>query len=231
MGELERLELVVARYAEDLQWLRRVPRRFEVRVYNKGEAVDPMPRRRGLVITPLANQGREEQAYLHHIVEHYDTLADVTVFAQGKPFDHVPDFHKALHRIAFRQETITGFRWFGFIVDQDDAEGSQLFQRWSKNPRAEPLPLRAFWTQLWGQLPPDTVTFYPSAHFAVTAELIRRQPRAFYEKARQISADLPHAGHCFERTWDRVFGVDGIPADLRAAPKPVYLRKIRRLTA
>lgn len=223
------IELVVARYQEDLQWLRRVPGRFRVTVYNKGGDALNLPRRRALEVVATPTVGREERSYLRHIVRRYEDLADITVFAQGKPFDHVPDFHKQLHRIAFRQLAVDRFLWFGFIIDEDDAAGSLLFQRWRGNPDGAVLPLDRFWRQLWNESAPERVTFYPGAHFAVTADQVRTRPRSFYERAVRISAELPHAGHCFERTWDRIFGVDGVPLEYRDVLKPVYLRRIRRL--
>ena len=225
---MDSLELVVARYREDLRWLRKVPRWFRLAVYNKGPSRPFLPYRRDLTLTHLPNTGREDQAYLQHIVEHYDRLADVTVFAQGWPFDHVPDFHKALRRLAWNQMTVADFLWLGFIIDEDDAEGARLFQPWMRSAGGGRLPLDAFCRRLWNEAAPALVTFYPGAHFAVHAALIRRQPRDYYERALELSADLPHAAHCFERMWDRFFGVDGVPAAYRAAVKPVYLRKIRR---
>lgn len=222
------LELVVCRYAEEVQWVRRVPRRMTVTVYNKGEPLDTLPRNSRLTVCPLANVGREDQAYLHHVVHRYDSLADVTVFAQGKPFDHAPSFHRHLHDLAFQRLKVNDFLWLGFIIDEDDHEGGRLFQRWSKNVDRAPLPLSDFWQKLWDEPAPERVIFYPGAQFMVTADCIRRRPRAFYERALALSKTLPLAAHCFERVWDRIFQVNGVPAHLRGIPRPVYLRDTRK---
>ena len=219
-------ELVVARHQENLNWLRRVPPHYAVAVYNKGCPPDQLPPRRHQQLIPLPNVGREDSAYLSHIVDRYETLADLTVFAQGKPFDHVPSFHRHLRDITTGRLRVRPFAWLGFIIDEDDAAGRLLFQKWVPG---EVLPLRAFWHALWGRQPPTRVVFYPSAHFAVRATHIRAQPRSFYEKALQLSQTMPHAAHCFERTWDQVFAVDGVPPAYRTRGKPVYLRNIRRL--
>lgn len=219
---------MVARHSEDLQWLRRVPRRFNITVYNKGAPPRPLPRRPRLDLFPLPDVGREAFSYLHHVVSRYDTLSDVTVFAQGKPFDHVPDFHKQLSGIAFQRLPVNDFRWMGFIIDEDDARGSLLFRTWSKNPDGRFLDLDAYCQTLWGEAASERFRFYPGAHFAVTAEQVRKQSPSFYEHALEVSATLPDAGHCFERTWDRVFGVNGIPPPYRALPAPIYFRKTRR---
>ena len=213
-------ELVVAHCTESLNWLRRVPRTLAVTVYDKGP-----PPGQGI---PLPNHGREAHTYLHHLVERYDTLADVTVCVQGHPFDHVPDLHERLSELAAGHFAVDGFRWLGFLIDEDAATGSRLFQTWSKNPTRTPLPLQEFCQRLWDHDAPAKVAFYGGAHVAVTADLVRRQPKAFYERARELSITLPDAAHCFERCWDRVFGVAGVPVAYRNGPFPVYLKPIRR---
>jgi hypothetical protein len=41
--------------------------------------------------------------------------------------------------------------------------------------------------------------------------------------------DFPDAAHCFERTWDKVFGVAGVDLDWLGGRQTVYLKPIRRL--
>ncbi|MBN1268478.1 MAG: DUF3431 domain-containing protein [Kiritimatiellae bacterium] len=221
---MQAFELVVARYDEDLKWLRRVPRDFRITVYDKG-AIPPPPFHFPLSAFPLPNVGHEAHTYLHHIVTRYNDLAELTVFCQGKPFDHVPDFHRTLRRLARGHLTPPDFLWLGFVIDRDDRAGS-LFRRWHPD---RTLPMDEFWSALWNTHAPEHVVFYPGAHFAVTAETVRSQPLNFYRNALEVSGSLPDAGHCFERCWDRVFGVDGIPAEYRHAELPVYFRPIRRL--
>lgn len=214
-GDPPRIELVVARHLEDVRWTRRVPTSIRVTIYEKGRDVP--------------NVGREAQTYLHHLTTRYDRLADVTVFSQGHPFDHASHFHALLRDLAANPVKVTDFLWIGHIVDRDDRTGARLFQNWSKNPDRHPLPLDAFWRALWNESPPEVVTFFPGAQFAVTAGTVRSQPVEFYRKALAISESLPDAAHCFERCWDRVFGLNGLPIELRDRPLPIYLKPIRRL--
>ena len=86
------LELVVARHGESLGWLRRVPSEFAITVYDKGDQSSGG--------TPLPNLGREAHTYLHHLSVRYHSLADLSVFAQGHPFDHAPDLHPYLRALA-----------------------------------------------------------------------------------------------------------------------------------
>ena len=216
------IDLVVARYQEDLAWLRRVPRPIRRCVYDKGGGVD--------AAEPLANVGREAHTYLHHMVTYYDRLADLTVFVQGKPFDHVPDLHRRLRAWAEGTESVADFYWMGFLVDEDDRTGARLFQRWSKNPEGRALDMAGFWRQVFAPEPcPETFVFFGGANFAVTREQVRKRPRTFYEQARAVAADFPDAAHAFERTWNEVFRVPALPPALQGQPLPIYLKPIRRL--
>lgn len=216
------VDLVVARYQEDLAWLRRVPRSIRRCVYDKGGGVDSAE--------PLTNVGREAHTYLHHFVTRYDELADLTVCVQGKPFDHVPDLHRRLRAWAEGTASVEAFCWLGFLVDEDDATGSRLFQRWSKNPERRPLDMAGFWSRVFAPAPcPDLFVFFGGANFAVTREQVRKRSRTFYEQARAVAADFPDAAHGFERTWNEVFGVPALPPALQGQPRPIYLKPIRRL--
>jgi hypothetical protein len=215
------LELVVARCAEDLAWLRRVPPRFHITIYDKGDGCS-----RG---AQLPNHGREAHTYLHHLAERYDSLADVTVCVQGHPFDHAPDLHHRLRAIACDREAIHNFRWFGFLADTDDRYGRRLFVPWSKNPAREELDLDGFHRALFGTRGPDAYRFFPGGQFAVTRTATLRRTRAFYLAARDLAAEFPHAPHCFERCWDRVFGCDGTEGRLPAGQLTAYFKPVRRL--
>lgn len=213
-------DLVVALYREDTAWMKKLPKGIRPIVYNKSG--NP-----GLGVS-LPNVGREAHSYLHHIVEHYDELADVTIFCQGRPFDHVPDFQKVMDQLLQGQPAVRGFLWMGFVIDADDACG-KLFCGWSKNEDGRGLDLAGFYRTLFGAEGPATYPFFLGAHFAVTHACVRSRPIEFYQRALELSLDFPDAAHCFERCWDRVFGVDGIPGELKPHPMPLYLRPVKRL--
>lgn len=214
------LELVIARHREDLAWVRRVPSAFRITVYDKGG---------GGAGEPLPNQGREAHTYLHHIVARHDSPADLTVFVQGKPFDHAPDLHRVLRRLAEGAQTVADFHWLGFLADTDDARGRRLFVPWSKNQDGRELRLDDFHRRLFEAQGPDAYRFFVGAQFAVTASTLRRRTLAFYRRALGLSVDFPDAAHCFERCWDRVFGVSGTDGRLPAGQSTVYLKPVRRL--
>ena len=215
------MELVIARHAEDLAWLRRVPGEFAVTVYDKGSGFP------GAI--PLPNIGREAHTWLHHLAARYDTLADITVFAQGHPFDHAPDLHKRLRALADGSWLIREFFWLGFLADTDDPRGRRLFVPWSKNPERHELRLDEFHQRLFGSPGPEAYRFFAGAQFAVTREATHRRTRTFYERASQLAAEFPLAPHCFERCWDRVFGCDGTAGRLPAGQLTAYFKPVKRL--
>src|ERR1035437_6072998 len=78
-------QLVVSAYHEDLAWLAGVE--CDVLVYHKGGNCPE-----GVPVIQLPNVQRETGTMLHHIVSRWDQLAPLTIFCQGNPFDHSPDF-------------------------------------------------------------------------------------------------------------------------------------------
>ena len=238
-------ELIVARYTEDLSWLRKRPANLTVTIYDKSPDVSG-----GESVISLPNVGREAHTYLHHIVSRYDSLDEWTIFCQGKPFDHAYDFKKFLRDFAFRESksganslskpspdpnidrigAVLGFHWLGHMIDTDDNQGARLFRPWSKNEDGRSLDMRGFHQALFDTDGPDHYQFVLGAQFAVHRDVVYQRPLAFYERALAVSTTFPDAAHCFERSWDRVFGVVGIDADWLAGRQTVYLKPMKHQT-
>ena len=92
--------LVVARYTEDLDWLLQVPDDIQIVVYDQGNSsMPPEILRRVHRIEPRRNYGREPEPYLHHWqAAKANDKEGFTVFCQGDPFSHSPDFLKLLEQ-------------------------------------------------------------------------------------------------------------------------------------
>lgn len=244
-------ELVVARYTENLNWLRNLPTGLRVTVYDKSNAGPTLGESAGNNAIFLPNVGREAHTYLHHIVSRYDSLAEWTVFCQGKPFDHAYDFKKWLREFTAPQPKSGAddenpqlsmfslapdfspgspkvvFIWLGHLIDTDDDRGDRLFRPWSKNVAGCGLDLRGFHQALFGTDGPMLYTFVLGAQFAVHRDVVHRRSLSFYERSLAVSVTFPDAAHCFERSWDRVFGVTGIDPDWLAGRQTVYLKPMK----
>jgi Protein of unknown function (DUF3431) len=225
-------DLVIARHEEDLRWMRRVPKEIRITVYNKGNTPalpEGFPERSALTVSSLPNVGREAHTYLTHLVTRYKDLPCATVFCQGHPFDHAPDFHDRLLALVSGEEEFGRFRWYGFLDESDDPKGRRLFVPWSKNPERLELQTGRLYRELFGEESPEWFYFRGGAQFAVTKETIHSRPREFYQRALDLCLSIRLAAHSYERIWDRIFGPPVIdPAEL--GPDGVrYLKRIRRL--
>ena len=90
--------VVLARYSEPLVWIKLIPDDFEVIIYNKGDRIDsPGVLQRASQIIDRPNEGRESETYLHHMLTDARDDDGFTVYAQGGPFEHSPDFISLLH--------------------------------------------------------------------------------------------------------------------------------------
>ena len=202
-------EIVVAHYNEDLSWLR--DKVSSCRIYSKGgdEDAATYPHQK------LPNIGREGHTYLHHIIERYDNLTDVTIFLQGRIDDHI---NLSLEEIIERslrtkdgQVTTFPFRdlerfdhWNGFPWEE-----YPCWKKWSSAACAPAAKTPAqYWQQFFSGTPlPVAVGFPPGALFAVRKSTIQRHPRIFYQSLLEelflgnMMHKNPETGHILERFW------------------------------
>jgi len=97
-------EIVVARYNENLDWLKKIRKTKDIKitVYNKGLddiSID-------FPIIKIPNIGRESHTYLYHIINNYDNLADQTIFCQGDTIFHSPDFLDLINKYRNKFEPV-----------------------------------------------------------------------------------------------------------------------------
>ncbi|MEI6081657.1 MAG: DUF3431 domain-containing protein [Verrucomicrobiota bacterium] len=232
LSDNQSMELVVARHEEDLRWLRRVPTSFRISIYNKGSA-QALPQsllgRAGISVISLPNIGREAHTYLTHLITRFDSLAAVTVFCQGHPFDHAPDLHCRLNALAEKVETPDPFLWYGFLEDTDDPQGRRLFVPWSKNHAQAELSTGKLYELLFESPSPDLFHFRGGAQFAVSREGVRSRSSEFYQRALEACLSDPLTPHSLERFWDRFFGDPVVDPATLGHNGTRYLKKIRRL--
>lgn len=218
------MDVVVARYREDPGWL--APLGGYVLLYDKsGDAAGAAALCRGAGLARLAalpNVGRESHTYLHHIVDHYDTLADVTVFVQGDVMDHVPEAYRWRHPAEWLRDLaaqalergVSGnaapHLHYGSMCARRELRMATIWPTLKDSGRTlggwldwalEPLPdaERAARRVPEG----EAIAWYAGACFAARRDHLRQHPRAFWERLlAQVSdhAD-PEAGHYMERSW------------------------------
>lgn len=180
------IEFVIAKYREDTSWVD-ILHPYQYRIYSKDEGGD------------LPNVGREAHTYLHHIIENYDKLAEVTVLLQGNPFDHLTDVSnrpKSRDEIKLFVDTHTFEKtepfFTEFIHPMDAVAGAyrRLFEGEIRSPG-----------------------FTPGALWIVQRPDILARPRMFYELLQKEVIEREgnyHEEHTFnpwslERLWQFIF--------------------------
>ncbi len=212
------VELVVARYAEPLDWLARAPFAGLPRtVYDKSPAA-----RDGPGVVALPNVGRCEHTYLTHILRRYDDLPELTMFLPGS----VTDAHKwptavwaletarATRRSVFPGGPVDGLAAFEHFALESYAATSPANAAANPESRLEPAVPRPFgaWYRThvgtpWGGV--RVATF--RAILVVRRDDVRRRPRSYYANLLETvgGSSNPEAGHYIERSWPAIFGVSG----------------------
>jgi hypothetical protein len=193
------MDVVVARSKESLQWIdemvagTKVTRVF---VYDKQEGGAHQQQMQHQHYEPLPNVGREAHTFLHHIVKHYDDLADETVFLQGYPFDHEP----SLDRYSVLME---GRCKYATYATCEPVSVHPLYYDGS-------CRCKALFRTVYPQdddvtTVPDHLLFSSGAQYIVKREGIRLHPRETYAKLLEKSRTDERFPWDMERLWLYVF--------------------------
>ena len=168
-----KIEIVIARYNEDLTWLKKIPKTIKITIYNKG--LDDI-KIAGVKydIIKLPNIGRESHTYLYHIINNYDNLAHKTIFCQGDSIFHSPGFLDLLKNVKLFEpvQPLSAFYW---------PEGEKPY--YLSNP---PIPVLEKTKNLWIKKSPVHVEYmdnnfctrypyiYQQHHFIKLVELVKK---------------------------------------------------------
>ncbi|KAL8892181.1 MAG: hypothetical protein Q9192_005649 [Flavoplaca navasiana] len=209
-------EIVVSHYNEDLDWLKQ--HSDECCIYSKGgERNAPEP---PLTFTPLPNIGREGHTFLYHIVNHYENLAEVTLFVQGRIDDHVDvtvtEMKAKALTTAPEQVTTYPFRELELFEHWEGIpwEKYPCWKRWSSMAmqKMQETPLELFQKYISeDDRVPVAIGFAPGAIFAVNKKTIMRHSKAFYQRLLhkmflgEMAHVNPETGHYMERFWLGLF--------------------------
>ena len=176
------VDIVVARWKENVDWTRECP--YNVIIYNKGPYLE------GSRPRPLI--GRESMTFLHHIVEHWNELAEYTAFVQGNPFDHAPDLVWTLNEFLANP---TGFCHLGNAHLVCDRGGWPQHGGLDVGRVADAVGIHS-----------DSFSFVVGQQFVVSRERIHSRPIEFYQKmAAMIEIDPEEVPWVYERIWELVF--------------------------
>lgn len=182
--------LVVARYKEDISWIKNIDSKITYTTYNKFYTDEP---------PVLPNVGREGNTYLYHIVNNYDNLADCNIFLQGDPSFHCRSIFSQINNI---NEIDNYPIFFG-------APHNETIFSMKCPSHTNGLPMYYFFDLLFGMklAPSSKIIFYPGAQFAVDKETLLCRPKRFYQfLLKFLSYEIdPIEGYIVERLWPYIF--------------------------
>ncbi len=206
--------IVVARYNEDLSWLKDISRvDTQIFIYNKGQKIE-IDFGPGVSVIEMKNVGRESHTYLHHIVNFFNDLPERIIFTQAHPDDHVSEDFKS--RISDFLDSQSEFEYFSKNVlemkiledgveESGNLNGSFWRNKHSLNSCCVTVP-----KEIIQELSSRKWIFGTGAIFGVSKNSINKNPKKFYLQCLEIlekSSDVtnPPEGHAFERSWYLIF--------------------------
>lgn len=145
--------IVVARFNENLDWLKQLPNGWKPLVVQKGK--------------DLPNLGREFSSYFWAIDRLYPDIEDddVLAFVHGEPFEHSPGL------LSYLQSPPEKFCLTGNVTIPCGADGS---------PHHPGLPVAEKLKQWFGIEWPGQITFTAGGESVVRGKAIRKRPVSFY---------------------------------------------------
>jgi hypothetical protein len=208
-------KIIVARYNENLDWLR--SEKQNCIIYNKGQKL-------GIdneIMIP--NIGRESETYLHYIITNYDKLPDVIVFTQGRIADHRGS-DDVKHLLDMMHEAFYFSKSQNFIRHNDKKKEDGVYKPWNcwdsdwnfingeyalgdAYKDNKPSKFIDWFKENINKNYPNPIKIYCNAIFAVKKELILNRPIEYYKKLiLQVNHHMNAAeGHFFERSWYYIF--------------------------
>jgi len=189
------MDLVIARYNENLDWLgpfcekKLVDRIF---IYNKGTIAIPPQCKIPISVECRPNEGRDPETYFYHIVKYYDHISDHTLFLQANPHDHTA--HVVNKLLAFKTHKSVQSRLY-FFSDKIAYDTGENNPRWS-----------IVYRYLFYGAAVDMV-YSAGAQYLVSREAIQYRSKAFYA---QILSMFKNA--------EKIIGVPGIGINQDAQP-------------
>lgn len=206
------IDVVIARYNENLDWFKDEEPYRRVIVYNKGNEYTKQCEK--MEVIQLENVGRDFHTYLYHIIHNYDNLADVTICLVG--CSQLPN--KIIKTNIVLEETMRTRESVFPEMSEDPFINSFSIDEWISSDKQNaalngeskllPCPERPF--SVWYEKNfghPFSGGIVYNGIFSMTREKIQNRPISFYEQLiRYVDHhSSPEAVHYLERAWYSIF--------------------------
>jgi hypothetical protein len=205
------MNIVVARYNENIDWLYDIKEMFEnIFIYNKGGEVTFFTD--NCKVEKLTNIGREAHTYLHFIVNNYDDIlknpSEIYIFTQAQPNNGIETFRKKLNSLHNNEIQ-------NFPMSMTDTSGVENFFPHLgsvKDPvHSNGIPFDQYFKHLFYTIDKKSehrVNYH--ALWATKSSNITFRKKEFYVYCYNMFKDLknPIESYIFERLWQYIFNTD-----------------------
>lgn len=179
------IQLVIAKFNEDISWIKDI--NIPYVIYNKGEFNE------NFINVP--NNGREGETYLRYIIENYDRLPEIIVFAQGNPFEHYRSFIETVNSFNLSSPVILGLSdW----IETEHADSNGVFFQEGSGIK-DTLPRLGISKEISKQ------TFYTGAQYIVSNKFILNKSLSWWINCYDVYNSNPRSPWIFERIWLDIF--------------------------
>ena len=211
------IEIVIARYNEDLKWTAELPfNNYQYTVYNKG--IDENFEKCNVdKIINLPNVGRCDHTYLYHIVHNFNKLAPITIFIPGSvSMESKQDkFLKLIDDITYYNQSV--FRAIPITNIQKDL-GDFTLDVWAASNEQNcklnnesilyPAKIRPFgkwYSYFFGNQLCKYVSYW--GIFSMDRrDIIKHNIHKYIKLLGAIGCHSnPEVGHYIERSWEAIF--------------------------
>ncbi len=216
---IENVEIVVARYNESLSWtLLPMFNKFKYTVYNKGDN-ENFEKTLVTKVINLPNVGRNDHTFLHHIIQNYDNLSNITVFLPGStniPYklERAKKILRGIIKSKYKNAYFYGFKtndvesqFRNFSLDVYAATDPQNFKKNSENV-LKPCVLRPFskWYRYFFKNERATQYTFGGVFSADKRDIHNCSLEKYIQVIETVSTHSnPEAGHYIERCWGVMF--------------------------
>ena len=205
----------IARYNKDMSWIHQLPLDINIVVYNKGSPIEF--NRSHVTVRNVENIGLDQASHLQFIVDNYDCLPDVVLFAQDDLDKHTTEkinIYKNMYTNKdlmfyidkmFSEALKYGhsmnafpFNCFGVFSPSydfklpccynDHVMTNLTFGEWFEQNIKTPYPTHFFW--------------FKNSIFAVQKRFILKRPKDYYQNLlSQFLGRKNEIDHFMERSW------------------------------
>ena len=202
-------QIVISRFNENLNWLNKWKSEFDIVVYNKGEEINDSEYN----YVNVPNYGRESHTYLYHIVKNYDSLYNGTIFLQGdiqdigvNVFTNLMQYVSGIENDGFSSSNIGFFNetlWNDIDFLSDPKYKQQVQSGFLK---LSEIKFKDYIKKHLNKIPQITPVFWCGC-FGVRKDFILSRPKKFYEDLLKSVPEYhtPEEAHFLERMWAYIF--------------------------